>query len=124
MANNRTILVIDDQIGPTGGLHQKSFLRNYEKLPFNFLFESCASGDGFDPHLALNAVETNPELDLVLLDLKFGNRDELLGFEILRRLVPRFPSLPILVMSSVDRDVEALGRCLEDGAVGFIEKHR
>lgn len=120
----RTILVLDDQIGETGSLQQKGFLLRYEQLPFNFIFESCRGEDGYAVEVAFSTVERETEAQLVLLDLKFGPENELLGFEILRRISARYPSLPVLVMSALDRDVEMLGRCLEDGAVGFVEKHR
>jgi DNA-binding NtrC family response regulator len=120
----RTILVLDDQIGVAGSLQQKGFLRNCERLPYSFIFETCAVESGYDVQPALEAIEREQEIDLVLLDLKFGPDETLLGFEILRRLTARFPSLPVLVMSSVERDVQMLGRCLEDGAIGFVTKHR
>ncbi len=123
-AASRTILVVDDEIGVTGSLQQRGFLRNYERLPYAFVFESCRVGDGYAASAALDSVFRETDAALVLLDLKFGPAGDLLGFEILRGMTSRFPSLPVLVMSSVDRDVETLGRCLEDGAVGFVEKHR
>jgi DNA-binding NtrC family response regulator len=121
----RTILVVDDQIGETGSLQQRSFLRNYGNLPYTFVFESCKSqGVGYDPDQALQAVVREGEIDLVLLDLKFGDDDDLLGLPILKRLVARWADLPVMVMSSVDRDVDILGQCLEEGALGFVEKHK
>ena len=119
-----TVLVIDDEVGEAGSLQQKAFLRNYKELPLNFLFENCWTEEGYTAEKALQVVGREDETSLVLLDLKFGPDDELLGFDILRALSARYPSLPILVMSSVSRDVEMLGRCLEEGAVGFLEKHR
>lgn len=121
----KTVLVVDDQVGVPGSLQQRGFLRNYERLPFTFVFESCHGPAGYDPELAVQAVARETDADLVLLDLKFGPDDEsLLGLEVLRRLTRRFPSVPVLVMSSVERGIEVLGRCLEDGAVGFVEKHK
>jgi len=123
-AASRTILVVDDEIGVAGSLQQRGFLRNYERLPYAFVFESCRVGDGHAASAALEAVARESDITLVLLDLKFGAAGDLLGFQILRAMTSRFRSLPVLVMSSVDRDVETLGRCLEEGAVGFVEKHR
>ena len=57
-----------------------------------------------------------------MLDIKFGKEDDRLGYKILPKLTAQFPSVPVLVMSSVDRDIQSLGRCLEDGAVGFVAK--
>lgn len=120
----RTILVIDDEIGVTGSLQQKAFLRNYERLPYGFVFESCLAASGYSVALAIAVVEREPDVSIVLLDLKYGPAADLLGFEILRALTSRFSGLPVLVLSSMDRDVETLSRCLEEGAVGFLEKHR
>jgi DNA-binding NtrC family response regulator len=58
----------------------------------------------------------------VLLDIRFGLEDNRLGFEILLELTRQFPSIPVLMMSSVERDIDSLGRCLEEGAIGFIAK--
>lgn len=119
----RAILVIDDQVGTAGSLHQQTFLRNYQRLPYVFLFESCVSNGTFDSKKALKALESHPEVQVVLLDLKFGN-DEEFGFTILKGINRWHRNLPVLVMSSMDRDVRSLGRCLEEGALGFVVKHR
>ncbi|MFN7914554.1 MAG: sigma-54 dependent transcriptional regulator [Vicinamibacterales bacterium] len=121
--SNPPVLVLDDQLGVAGSLQQKAFLRNYESLPYNFIFESCVSQKGFEEALAEEAVAREGEIAIVLLDLKFGE-DELFGLRVLQRLNARYPALPVLVMSSAARDVETLGHCLEGGAVGFVEKHR
>ena len=118
------ILVIDDQIGETNSPHQRSFLRAYAHSPLEFYFESCGDGNRYTPDKAIQALHEHPETDLVLLDIKFGGEDDRLGYKILPLLTAQFPSIPVLIMSSVDRDVESLGRCLEDGAVGFITKNQ
>jgi DNA-binding NtrC family response regulator len=118
------ILVVDDELGRIGGPQQKAFLRAFGALPFDFLFESCVRGSGFEAALALRALELNGNVDLVLLDIRFGAAEDRLGYEILRQIVARFPSVPVLMMSSVDRDVQSLGQCLEDGAVGFVAKRQ
>jgi DNA-binding NtrC family response regulator len=123
VATNLAVLVIDDQLGVAGSLQQKGFFRNYEQLPYSFIFESCAVDDQYEPGRALEAVEREDGIAIVLLDLKFGS-DDLLGLRILEMLSQRYPSLPVLIMSGAERDVETLGRCLEGGAVGFVEKHR
>ena len=119
----RLILVIDDQLGEPGSPHQKSFLRNYERLPYVFLFASCSDGHGFAAEKALEVVEAHPEIEMVLLDLKFGD-DQEFGYSVLELLTERYRDLPVLVMSSMDRDVSSLGRCLAAGALGFVVKHR
>jgi two-component system, NtrC family, nitrogen regulation response regulator NtrX len=116
------ILVIDDQLGAANSPHQRSFLRAYANTQFNFNFESCGIKGRFETDKALQALKKYPETDLILLDIKFGSEDDRLGYKILPLLTTQFPAIPVLIMSSVDRDIESLGRCLEDGAMGFISK--
>lgn len=116
------ILVIDDQIGEANSPHQRSFLRAYAHPPFEFHFESCATNGRYDSDRAVRALHDQPETDLVLLDIKFGSEEDRLGYKILPLLTAQFSTVPVLIMSSVDRDIESLGRCLEDGAVGFVTK--
>lgn len=123
MSNPRTVLVIDDQIGVVGSPHQRSFLRNYDDLPYTFVFESCSEGGNYNPQLAAKALRESPEVDLVLLDLNFGE-DPNFGFNVLSLLTREFSGFPIVLMSSLDRDIDRLGRALEEGAMGFVEKHR
>jgi len=118
------VFVVDDELGVVGGLQHKAFIRNYEVLPYAFVFESCLRRGVYEAHVAEETLEAHPEVQVVLLDLKFGDGDDLLGLEILRAFTKRHPYLPVLIMSSLDRDVDLLGRCLEDGAAGFVEKHR
>jgi len=121
-ASNVRLLIIDDQIGEANSSHQRAFLRAYTHPGFEFHFESCAGDKHHDSAKALETLHDHPETDLVLLDVKFGREDDRLGYEILPLMTAHFPSIPVLMMSSVDRDVESLGRCLEDGAVGFVPK--
>lgn len=116
------ILVIDDQIGEANSPHQRAFLRAYGRHPYEFEFESCESNGRYDVSKAIRSLGGHTGVDIVLLDIKFGNEDDRLGFEILPLITAQFPAIPVLMMSSVDRDVESLGRCLEDGAVGFLRK--
>jgi DNA-binding NtrC family response regulator len=118
-----TILVIDDEIGEAGSFHNSAFLRAYGGLPLNFIFESCRSAHGFRSDPARDAVVLNTVIDLVLLDIRFGASGDTLGYRILRELTAITPTVPVLMMSAVERDVEALGRCLEDGAIGFVRKN-
>lgn len=116
-------MVVDDQTGVVGSAYQRSFLRNYDDLPYSFFFESCWDGERYHPERGLLALKENPEVELVLLDLCFGE-DEDFGFRVLKLLAKESSGTPVLVMSSLDRDTTRLGRALEEGAIGFIEKHR
>jgi DNA-binding NtrC family response regulator len=116
--------VVDDQIGAEGAPEQRGFLLDYRPLQrkYRFVFESCEVSPGqYSSDKALAAIATLSP-DAVLLDVKFGAEQDRLGFEILERVTPRYPDLPIIVMSSLERDVESLGRALELGAQLYIPK--
>ena len=67
---------------------------------------------------ALAAADKSGGLDLILLDLALPGRD---GFEVLRELRERYPSLPVVVLSASDQS-EVVMRALDAGAMGFIPK--
>ena len=122
MTSPVSILLIDDQIGEEGSAHQRAFLRGHGGLPFQFHFSSARSGKGYWVKAALDSLAKLPSVDLVLLDLRFGENDDRLGLDILGEIGKRYPGMPVLIISNVDRDVAVLGRCLEEGALGFVEK--
>jgi DNA-binding NarL/FixJ family response regulator len=63
-------------------------------------------------------LETNPETDLVLLDLSMpGMR----GFSGLFYLRAQYPNVPIVIVSA-NEDRAVMRRCIEIGAAGFIPK--
>lgn len=63
-------------------------------------------------------LETEPELDLVLLDLHLPGRH---GLSALAWLRGRYPELPVLLISAHD-DSAIIRRALADGAAGFLSK--
>jgi len=67
---------------------------------------------------ARDVVNTHPDLDLVLLDLKLPGVD---GHTLMRELHERNGSLPIAIVSSND-DMASISRALHHGAVGFVPK--
>lgn len=102
----RRVLVVDDH---------PSFRRCAEKLLSAEGFEVV--GEAEDGAVALSlARELAP--DLVLLDIQLPDVD---GFEVACRLLEREPGLPIVLVSSRDRD--AYGTRIEaSGARGFVTK--
>jgi DNA-binding NtrC family response regulator len=126
MGEKVVILLIDDQIGEVGTQHHRAFLRAHAELPAQFHFSAAREQAAYTIAAAINAIDSmgaaNRLPDLILLDLKFGENDEHLGVSILRQIGLRYPALPVLVFSSLSRDVSALGECLEEGAIGFVEK--
>jgi DNA-binding NarL/FixJ family response regulator len=67
---------------------------------------------------ALEIAATNPDLDLVLLDLHLP---DVAGFDALARLQERHPAVPLVVMSGAD-DPDLVRETLAHGALGFIPK--
>jgi DNA-binding NarL/FixJ family response regulator len=63
-------------------------------------------------------LETNPQMDLVLLDLAMPGVQ---GFSGLLYLRAQYPSVPVIVISAND-DRGVIRRCLDFGASGFIPK--
>lgn len=67
---------------------------------------------------ALGLLESGEPFDLVLLDLHLPDRD---GFDVLAEMRAAWPRLPVVVVSSQDRDAD-VSRALAMGAMGFIPK--
>ena len=70
------------------------------------------------PAEARAALKSDPDQDLVLLDLYLGEGD---GFELLSELRARYPALPIVVVSASDRASDVI-RAIDAGAMGFVPK--
>ena len=68
--------------------------------------------------VAMQRIEQNPDVELVLLDLNLPDRD---GFGVLSELRERFPAISVVVLSASD-DRENVGKALDLGALGFIPK--
>lgn len=66
--------------------------------------------------LALGAAE--PDLDMVLLDLKMPDSQGIAAVQAFR---DRFPALPIVVLSATE-ECEDIERVLDAGAMGFVPK--
>lgn len=64
------------------------------------------------------AIEAEPEIDLLLFDLKMPGSAGLSGLLTLRK---RFPKVPVLVISAIDES-RVVNDVLRYGAVGFIPK--
>ena len=77
--------------------------------------DTVASGDFSDTATAIN---DNPDLDLVLLDLDMPGMN---GLDGLKRIVQTYPSLPIVVLSASDNPGD-IDYALEIGAAGFVPK--
>jgi DNA-binding NarL/FixJ family response regulator len=71
-----------------------------------------------DCRQAMAAVEGNPDIELILLDLSLPDRD---GFSVLTELRERYPAIAVVVLSGT-QDSATVTKALELGAAGFIPK--
>lgn len=67
---------------------------------------------------AIQAVEKNPDIQLILLDLTLPDRD---GFSVLAELRLSHPAIAIVVLSAVQDPVQVM-KALELGVLGYIPK--
>ena len=90
------------------------------------VLEQLGAADGEAPRVldapsfarALQIAEENPDLDLVLLDLRIP---DVTGFAALVDMQERFPDVPVVMMSG-DDDASLVREAFDRGALGFIPK--
>ncbi len=102
------ILVVDDHALFRQGL---AMLLN-ELYPGAVILEAASSS------MAMNAVEENADIALILLDLKLEDGT---GFEILERLTRTLPDTSVVVVSASE-DSRDITRSYKAGARGYIVK--
>jgi DNA-binding NarL/FixJ family response regulator len=71
-----------------------------------------------DSRSAMQLIESEPDINLILLDLTLPDRD---GFSVLAELRERYPAIAIVVLSGI-QDRANVTKALDLGAVGFIPK--
>src|SRR5947207_12021824 len=71
-----------------------------------------------DCRQAMQLVEANPDLNLILLDLTLPDRD---GYSVLAELRERYPAVPVVVLSAL-QDRANVVKALDLGAQGYIPK--
>ncbi len=108
-ASGMKILVVDDHV------LIREALRGVLK---ELRGEAAVIIDAPDSRRAMQQIEQNPDLELVLLDLGLPDRD---GFEILSDLVKLYPTMSVVVLSA-HQDRDRVMKALDLGALGFIPK--
>jgi len=63
-------------------------------------------------------LQSDPDFDLVLLDLSLGDAD---GFDVLVEFRATYPAVPVVVVSASDRASDVI-RAIDSGAMGFVPK--
>lgn len=75
-------------------------------------------GESMDLDSTIKALESNSEIDLLLLDLHMPGSQDLFG---LIRVREKFPSIPVAIISA-DEDRNTINRAMGHGASGYIPK--
>jgi len=84
----------------------------------NAHFKEVTITESSDLESTLHAIEKNPELDLLLLDLHMPGSQDLFGLVAVRE---KFPLVPVVVISARD-DLETISRAIGHGASAYIPK--
>jgi len=102
------ILVVDDHV----------LIREALRGVLKELKEDAAIVEAPDSRQAMQRIEENPDVELVLLDLHLPDRS---GFEVLAELRERHPAISVIMLSA-SNDRDDIARALDLGALGFIPK--
>jgi len=108
MSKNYSIVVADDHEIVRHGV--KFTLQNH--FDMDVIFEASSYSD------LLTVLEKTPNIDLLILDLNLGDNN---GVNSIYKLVTKYPSLKILVLSMYPEDPYAL-QSIKAGAKGYVSK--
>ncbi|MGH1441514.1 MAG: response regulator transcription factor [Cellvibrionaceae bacterium] len=81
-------------------------------------FDNVTISESSDLESTLKALETNTEIDLLLLDLHMPGSQDLFGLITVRE---KFPSIPVAVISA-NESSSIINRAMGHGASGYIPK--
>jgi DNA-binding NarL/FixJ family response regulator len=102
------ILVVDDHV----------LIREALRGVLKELKEDAAIVEASDSRQAMQRIEDNPDVELILLDLNLPDRS---GFDVLAELRERHPAISVVVLSASD-ERDHVAKALDLGALGFIPK--
>jgi DNA-binding NarL/FixJ family response regulator len=102
------ILVVDDHV----------LIREALRGVLKELKGDVAIVEAANSRQAMQRIEENPDLELILLDLNLPDRS---GFDVLAELRERYPAISV-VMLSASNDRDDIATALDLGALGFIPK--
>lgn len=119
-----TVLVLDDKYSVVmeNDYSRPDFEANVAGLIFSFEFANAwdTAQRRYTVQAAIDAVQSVAP-DGILLDIMFGKDDDRLGVAILSELTEHFPSVPVIMMTSLGKD-EVWGQCARLGAVDYLPK--
>jgi DNA-binding NarL/FixJ family response regulator len=81
-------------------------------------FPQASISESSDFYSTLTALDSNADIDLLLLDLNMPGSQDLFGLITLRE---KFPSVPVVIVSASD-DHTTINRAMGHGASGYIPK--
>jgi two-component system, NtrC family, response regulator len=91
--------------------------------PFEFHYETAEVSPGaFGIEPVLRHLDSLPEPRVVILDILFGEAANRLGLAVLETIRRNHPTLPVLMMTSLGDDLEAVERAMELGANEYLLK--
>lgn len=126
MRNFYNILFVDDQWcrPEEQGTIIASFGSLLAKDPaFNFYYETAEeSPNSYSYRPVLKKISEIGNVDVMVLDVMYGDKNDRYGLEILKAVRSEYPLLPIFMMTSVENDLEVLEKAMELGANEYLIK--
>ena len=107
-ASSMKILLVDDHVLIRDAL--RGVLAELQREAQ--ILDAADSGSAFD------AIETNPDVQMIVLDLNLPDRG---GFDVLAEVRERYPAIGVVVLSG-NQDRASVHAALDLGALGFIPK--
>lgn len=126
MKSTFKLLFIDDQwCRPE---EQNTIIASFGSLltkdpSYTFYYETAeASPNQYSVQPVLDRIKSIGDLDVLILDVMFGDKSDRFGLEILEAVRIEHPLLPIFMMTSVENNLEVLERAMELGANEYLVK--
>ncbi len=126
MKSEISVLFIDDQWCKEG--ERDIFEISYGELndrnpPYIFYYETAeVAKDIYGVQPVLERIASLGGVDIVILDIMFGSRQDRLGLKILDAIRREYPLLPVIMMTSISDDIDVLEESIRFGANEYLVK--